>query len=491
MKNLNFIFIMFISCSNLFATEIVEVGYDDGGEYFYRMRGVASGMFPTQDQKVERSSDRPGVAPCGCPLVVDNFVPVDWSNRAMDFEEIRNFFPILKSVVHDHPLVFFDSAATAQMPQPVLDEIVKYYQEYKSNVGRGLYLFAERATHMFETARAKVARFIGAQKEEIIFTSGATAAINLVAQVWAQHHIQAGDEIIVSEVEHNANFIPWQQLAERKGVILKIVPLTDQGVLDLEALKNMVSEKTKLVAVTHQSNILGTSNDLKAIAEIAHHVGAKILVDAAQSIAHQKIDVAELNCDFLVFSGHKLYGPTGVGVLFIKKDLFDQCVITNFGGGAVLEVTPEHTNFKPFPHCLEPGTQAIAQVIGLGAAVDFVQENIDFVQAQEHETHLVQKLANAIQNIPGITLLSPIPCAGSHNNLVTFTTNRCHAYDVAEFLDKQGIAVRAGFHCVQPYHDKHTQGISSIRVSVSVYNTLEEIDFLIECLKTFFKGDLS
>ncbi|MBP6892083.1 cysteine desulfurase [Candidatus Babeliales bacterium] len=486
-KRLKNLLSLFLFVQFLQASQSIEVGYDDGGEYCYRIRGVASGMFPDKEQKIERSSDRPGTVPCGCPVVVDNFIPVDWSNCNMDFERIRNFFPILTSVVHDLPFIFFDSAATAQMPQPVLDSIVQYYQEYKSNVGRGLYLFAEQATFMFESARAKIAQFIGAQKEEIIFTSGATAAINLVAQIWAQCHIQAGDEIIVSEVEHNANFIPWQQLAQRKGAFLKIVPLTNQGIVDLEALKNMVSEKTKLVAVAHQSNILGTSNDVKAIAEIAHSVGAKILVDAAQSIAHQKIDVKNLNCDFLAFSGHKLYGPTGVGVLFIKKELFEQCMLINFGGGAVLEVTPEHTNFKPFPHCLEPGTQAIAQVIGLGAAVDFVQENIDFAQAQEHETRLVKKLAYAIAEISGITLLSPIPAAGFHNNLVTFTTNRCHAYDVAEFLNERGIAVRAGYHCVQPYHDKYAQGISSVRVSVSVYNTVEEIDFLIDCLKQLFK----
>ena len=466
------------------TNQSIEVGKYDGGEYCYRIAGVAGGMFADH----ERSSDRPGTAPCGCPLAADNFVPVDWSNRTMDFEKIRSFFPILTSVVHDHPFIFFDSAATAQMPEPVLEEIVKYYQEYKSNVGRGLYEFAELATHMFETARAKVARFIGAKKEEIVFTSGATAGINLVAQIWAQCHIGAGDEIVISEVEHNANFIPWQQLAQRKGAKLKIVPLTDQGVLDLVALQQMVSEKTKLVAVTHQSNILGTSNDIASIVKIAHSVDAKVLVDAAQSIAHQKIDVAQLDCDFLVFSGHKLYGPTGIGVLFIKQKLCQECMLQNFGGGAVLEVTYDQINFKPFPYCLEPGTQAIAQVIGLGAAVDFVQQNIDFAQAQEHETALVRRLATGIQEIPGIKLLSPIPGQGSHNNLVTFTTDKCHAYDVAEYLDLHGIAVRAGFHCVQPYHDRHAKGISSVRVSISVYNTQDQVDYLIECLKQLFSS---
>ncbi len=484
MKILKFLFLIFSYFSKLYSNQPIQVGHDDGGEYCLRIPGVAGGMFVD----FERSSDRPGtVLPCGCAVTLEDFeLPDYWNNRSMDFEKVRAMFPILKSMVHDQPFIFFDSAATAQMPQQVCDAIVKYYQEYKSNVGRGLYLFAEQATHMFETARAKVARFIGAEKEEIVFTSGATAGINLIAQIWAACHIQEGDEIVISEVEHNANFIPWQQLVQKKKAVLNIVPLTDQGVLDLVALKNMVTCKTKLVAVTQQSNILGTSNDIESIVKIAHNVGAKVLVDAAQSIAHQKIDVRKLDCDFLVFSGHKLYGPTGVGVLFIKQDLFNECMLTNFGGGAVMEVTIQQVQFKKFPHCLEPGTQAIAQVIGLAAAIDFVQKNIDFEQAQEHETMLVRHLGQELEKIPGIKLLSPIPEPGSYNNLVTFTTNRCHAYDVAEFLDLQGIAVRAGFHCVQPYHDKHAQGISSVRVSMSVYNTLEEVDYLIECLKTFF-----
>ncbi len=468
------------------ADKPVEVGMHDGGEYCYRIPGVAGGMFSS----FERSSDRPGViAACGCPIVLDeSYGPDYWNNRFMDFEKIRSFFPILQCQVHNHPFIFFDSAATAQMPQQVVDAMVKYYQEYKSNVGRGLYDFAEQATHEFETARFKIAQFIGAKKEEIIFTSGATAGINLVVQIWAQHHLQPGDEVIISEVEHNANFIPWQQLIFRSGALLKIVPLTDQGVLDLAVLQNTISNKTKMVAITHQSNILGTSNDIASIVKIAHTVGAKVLVDAAQSIAHQKINVQQLDCDFLVFSGHKLYGPTGTGVLFIKQALHDQCLLHNFGGGAVLEVTHEDTKFKSFPHCLEPGTQAIAQVIGLGAAIDFIQKNINFAQAQEYETNLARYLGRELKKIPEIKLLSPIPAQDQHNNLVTFTTNRCHAYDVAEFLNEQGIAVRAGYHCVQPYHDAHAQGLSSVRVSIAVYNTQQEIDFLIACLQQFFKS---
>ncbi len=484
MKNFHqkIFFFLLLNSVQILQTQVIEVGKYDGGEYCYRIRGIASGMFD-----YERSSDRPGAtASCGCPVLLDeSYQNGYWDNRTMNFVQVRSFFPILNSVVNGYPLIFFDSAATAQMPQSVLQEMVKYYQEYKSNAGRGLYAFAEQTTHAFESVRVKVAHFIKAKKEEIVFTSGATAGINLVAQIWAQHHIQAGDEIIISEVEHNANFIPWQQLAHQKGAILKIVPLADRGVLSLEELQNLVSEKTKLVAVTHQSNILGTSNDIESIVKIAHSVGAKVLVDAAQSIAHQKIDVTKLDCDFLVFSGHKLYGPTGVGVLFIKEELHDQSILQNFGGGAVLEVTHEHTNFKAFPYCLEPGTQPIAEVIGLGAAIDFMQKNIAFEQAQKYETNLVRHLATEISKISEIKLLSPIPLPTEHNNLVTFTTNRCHAYDVAEFLDQYGIAVRAGYHCTQPYHDQHAEGIASVRVSISAYNTQQEVDFLIECLRKF------
>jgi cysteine desulfurase / selenocysteine lyase len=481
--NKSLIFIVLLSGISLLQAQPIEVGKHDGGEYCYRIPGSKyGGMYP--DLESARSGSD---AACSCQIELEDVIDPDyWNNRIMDFEKVRTFFPILKSVVHDQPLIFFDSAATAQMPQSVLDEIVKYYQNYKSNVGRGLYAFAEQATLMFEKARIKVARFIGAKQQEIVFTSGATAAINLVAHIWAEHHVYVGDEIIVSEVEHNANFIPWQQLAKRKGAVLKIVPLTEYGVLDLQALQNALSEKTKLVAVTQQSNILGTTNDIASIVALAHTVGAKVLVDAAQSIAHQNINVAALDCDFLVFSGHKLFGPTGVGVLFLKENLFDTCSLENFGGGMVLSVTPEHTEFKCIPYCLEPGTQPIAQVIGLGAALDFIQKNINFEQAQAYETNLARKLGRELKNIPEIMIMSPIPEYGQHNNLVTFTVKNCHAYDVAKYLDEHGIAVRAGFHCVQPYHDKHG-GNASVRVSLSVYNTEEEVDFLIICLKKFLK----
>lgn len=445
-----------------------EVGLHDGGEYCL-WESTFQNNLVMKDSTVGLYEDDQD-------LVDDAFV------GEMNFENIRNMFPIFKSQVHNYPLVYLDSASTAQMPQMVLDAIIAYYENYKSNVGRGLYAFAEQATRTFEKTRAKVARFIGAKKQEIVFTPGATAGINLVAHIWAKHHLKKGDEIIVSEIEHNANYVPWQQLAKEKELSLKIIPINEQGVLDIEVLKSSICDKTKLIAISHQSNVLGTTNDITAIVEIARTVGAKVLVDAAQSVAHQKIDVKSLGCDFLAFSGHKLYGPTGVGVLFIDEKLFDQCVLQNFGGGMVYIVEEKDSEFKAMPHCLEPGTQAIAQVIGLGAAIDFVKKYVDFDAAQHHETKLACKFAAELQKIPGISIISHVPAQGEHNNMVTFVVDAIHAYDVATYLDKYGIAVRAGYHCVHLYHEK-LGGNNSIRASFSIYNTEQEVDFLVACLK--------
>ncbi len=464
-----------------------DFGWNDGGEYICKAKDIImKGMYPDLKhlKSILHEYDRSGDTSLG-DLKLDDVDPNYWVDRQMDFDAVRAQFPILKTIVNNQQVIYFDSAATAQMPQSVIDAVVEYYQTYRSNVGRGLYTFAEKSTHMFELSRLKIARFINAEKNEIIFTSGTTAAINLAAHIWVKHHVQAGDEIIVSEVEHNANFIPWQQLAKSTGATLKRVPLNSRGVVDLETFQQYLTSKTKFVALTHQSNILGMAQDVKPLIQAAHAVGAKVLIDGAQSIAHKKIDIKDLDCDFFAFSGHKLFGPTGVGVLFMKQALFDECQFCNFGGGMVYTVTPELTEFKPMPYCFEPGTQAIAQVIGLGAAVDFIQKNIDFAQAEEHETKLVSKLAVEVAKLPGITVLSPIPQKGEHNCLVTFTSDRYHAYDIAEFLDLHGIAVRAGYHCAQPYHDK-MGGLSSVRVSVSVYNTQDEIDYLIETLKKMF-----
>ena len=456
-------FTKFLFCSVVFSN-IFSIDYlkNEGGWKYY-VDGSKSGSGLIQDSDI-----------------------VSLVCKDMNFSDVRSMFPIFNnSVVNGYPFIFFDSGATAQMPKVVLDAIVDYYENYKSNVGRGLYSFAEQATRGYELARCKVARFIGAQIKEIVFTPGATAGINYIAHMWAEQNLKVGDEVIVSEVEHNANFIPWQQLAKRKGIVVKRVPVNDRGVIDIDTFSSYLSEKTKLVAIVHTSNILGTTNDIKSIAKAAHAVGAKVLVDAAQSVAHQRIDVVSMDCDFLAFSGHKLFGPTGIGVLFVKENLFDECVLQNFGGGMVYDVFLDDTDFKEWPHGIEPGTGAIAQAIGLGAAIDFVQKNINFEQAQKYETALVCKLANALKQIPSISIMSFVPeLANEHNNIVTFKVAGHYAYDVAKYLNKYGIAVRSGFHCVQPYHDKFG-GDFSIRVSFSVYNTAQEVDWFIECLKNF------
>lgn len=485
MKNCSKIFLLisFLAISKL--GEAREFGRFDGGEYLNRKDFEIENYLKLKSlYPASLTCSRSGDSSID-DLKLDDLDSCYWDTHTMDFAALRDQFPVLKTVVKDKRVIYFDSASTAQMPKSVIDAVIEYYESYRANVGRGLYAFAEKSTQMFELARLKIARFMNADKAEIIFTAGTTAAINLAAHVWVENNVKAGDEIIVSEVEHNANFIPWQQLAQRTGAVLKRVPLNDRGVVDLATFKQYLTDKTKFVALTHQSNILGMVNDVKPLIAAAHEVGAKVLIDGAQSIAHTKIDVKDLDCDFFAFSGHKLFGPTGVGVLFMKKSVFEECKFCNFGGGMVYEVTPEVTEFKDMPYCFEPGTQAIAQVIGLGAAVEFIEKNIDFSKAQEYETRLVGKLADALLKLPGIKILSTIPQEGEHNSLVTFTSDRYHAYDIAEFLDNHAIFVRAGYHCVQPYHDK-MGGLSSVRVSITSYNTEAEIDYLIEVIKKMF-----
>lgn len=454
--------------------------YHDGGEYPISLAKAHADLFVYQ-----RSDGKPGaVSSCNCQqndMSDPNFFP----NILMNFQALRAQFPVLKQTVKGFPILYFDSASTAQMPISVCDAMIAYYQTFKSNAGRGLYEFAAKTTDAVENARWKVAQFVGAQKKEIVFTPNATLAINLVIHIWAEKNLQAGDEIVISEVEHNANFIPWMELAKRIGVVIKRVPLNDQGVVTSYQLKQFVSDKTKLVAITHQSNILGTVNDIASLAKVAHGVGAKILVDAAQSVAHHRIDVQAMECDFLAFSGHKLFGPTGIGVLFINQNIFDQCCMVNFGGGIVYGVTLDNFEYKPMPHCLEAGTPSIAEIIGLGAAIDFVRHNINFDQAVEHETKMAKKLITALQDIPEVTIISSIPDEQSHTNIVTFFHSKIDSYDLSELLDTYGIAVRAGYHCVQPYHDA-VESPETVRFSFSVYNTEQEVDFCIACLKKIF-----
>lgn len=397
--------------------------------------------------------------------------------------KIRNKFPIFSQKVHGHDFVYFDSASTAQMPEEVLQATVDYYTKYKSNVGRGIYEFAECATKHYEDARQKVAQFINAKKNQILFTSGATESINLVAQAWAANHIKSGDEIVISAVEHHSNFVPWQQFAIQLGAKLVVVPVNKQGFVDSEIFKKYLSSKTKLVSIVHTSNVTGATNDVATLTRMAHAVGAKVLIDAAQSVVHQKVDVQSIGCDFLVFSGHKLFGPTGVGVLYVASDLIQHLDIAKFGGGMVFSVGLAQSTFKEFPHCFEAGTPNVAGVIGLGAAIDFVQKNIDFVQLQKHETALVKKLLMELSTIDHIKVISFIPeTMHDHTNIVTFYSTKHHAHDIAAHLDRFGIAVRAGHHCVQLFHEQQNLN-ASVRVSFSVYNTMQEVEYFVQRLK--------
>jgi cysteine desulfurase / selenocysteine lyase len=400
----------------------------------------------------------------------------------INFSLIKKEFPIFDQKVHGHPFIYFDSASTAQVPQSVLDAMVRYYATFKANVGRGVYSFAEQATQEYEQVRAKVAKFIGAKNNEIVFTSGATESINLVARAWVFQHLQQGDEILISAVEHHSNFLPWQQLALQKKLVLKIAPVTDAGIIDLKEFKKLLSVKTKFVSIVHTSNVTGGTNDVAALAKMAHDVGAKVLIDAAQSVAHQAIDVAKIDCDFLAFSGHKLFGPTGVGVLYVAQSMIDQMQMQQFGGGMVFSVDKTDSEFKEFPHCFEVGTPNIAGVIGLGAAIDFVQKNIDFEKLAKHETSLVQFLQQGLQSLPDINILSFEPTNNAHSHLVAFYSTTHHAHDIAAHLDRFGIAVRAGHHCVQLFH-KEKNINASVRVSFSVYNTEQEVEFFLKCLK--------
>ncbi len=393
-----------------------------------------------------------------------------------NLEKLRLDFPILHEKIKDHSLIYFDNAATAQMPEVAIDAITAYYKTYKSNVDRGLYSFAEKTTLHYEQARGKIAQFIGAQESELVFTSGTTDGINMVARIWAAHQLQAGDEIIISQIEHHSNFLPWQQLAEEKNLILTILPIDATGLLDMMIYYAALSERTKLVAIVHTSNVLGTTNDIGSIVAAAHQVGAKVLVDAAQSVAHQKIDVVDLDCDFLVFSGHKLYGPTGIGCLFIKKDIQSQCYPHKFGGSMVYSAGYEESYWKNAPYSFEAGTPPIAQAIGLGAAVDYCVNNIDFNQVVEHEHALVARATAGLQDL-GFTIVSSI----DSGHLVTFYDNEIHGHDIAMYLDSYGIAVRAGNHCVQPYHEKLALE-STVRISFAFYNSIAEVEKFLEVM---------
>ncbi len=398
------------------------------------------------------------------------------------FKKLRADFPILQQKVNGYPLIACDNASTSHKPQSVIDAMVQFYTTTNANIYRGIHLFAEQATQQYENARKKVANFIGADSEEVIFTRGCTSSINFVAATWADQNIQAGDEIVVTELEHHANLIPWQRLAQKKSAVLKFIPIFPDGSVDLSCLDSIITHKTKLVSVIHVSNAVGTHVDVATIIRRAHAVGARVLIDAAQSAPHQKINVHELDCDFLVFSGHKLLGPTGIGVLYIKKELHDEVPPYEVGGGMVANVDCTHATWAAAPQKFEAGTPPIAQAIGLGAAVDYLQVHIKFDELIAYEAQLCTRLIDGLSEIAGVRILGPISELKEKGHVVSFLVEGYHSHDVAAFLDSRGISVRAGHHCAQPFAKKLGYD-ASVRVSFYFYNTLEEVDAIIVAMR--------
>ncbi|WP_297987188.1 cysteine desulfurase [Anoxybacillus sp.] len=396
----------------------------------------------------------------------------------MNVKELRQLFPILDQQVNGKPLVYLDSAATSQKPLPVIEAIDNYYRQYNSNVHRGVHTLGTKATDAYEGAREKVRRFIGAASmEEIIFTRGTTTAINLVAASYGRANVRAGDEIVITYMEHHSNIIPWQQVAKQTGATLKYIPLQPDGTIRIEDVEQTVTPNTKIVAVMHVSNVLGTINPVKEIAQIAHKHGAVMVVDGAQSTPHMKVNVQELDCDFYAFSGHKMCGPTGIGVLYGKKHLLEQMEPVEFGGEMIDFVGLYESTWKELPWKFEGGTPIIAGAIGLGAAIDFL-EQVGLHHIAEHEHRLAQYALEQLSTIEGLTIYGPKERAG----LVTFNIDGVHPHDVATVLDAEGIAVRAGHHCAQPLM-KWLNVMATARASFYLYNTEEEIDILVSALK--------
>jgi len=394
----------------------------------------------------------------------------------------RKDFPILQEKVNGNQIVYFDNAATTQKPKSVVDAIIDFYTKYNSNIHRSMHLFGNKATTAFESARTKVAHFIGAESKELIFTKGTTESINFVAATWAMEQLGSGDEIVVTEMEHHANLIPWQQVAKKTGAMLKFIPLSAERILDLTRLAEIITEKTKLVSIVHVSNMLGVHNDITTIIKAAKTVGAKVLIDAAQSVPHQKIDVKALGCDFLAFSGHKMLAPTGIGGLYINQEIIDTVSPYQFGGGMVFEVTYDNASWCQTNRRFEAGTQPIAQAIGLGAAVDYLSENIDFKAMTTHCAGLCKKVIEGLSSMEGVHIVGPIDQLKEKGHLVSFVMDGIHAHDVMAYLASFGICARAGHNCAQPLAKK--LGIeAAVRVSFYFYNTEREVDYFLDKMK--------
>ena len=397
------------------------------------------------------------------------------ASAALDVERIRRDFPILSCQVNGKPLVYLDNAATAQKPAAVISAMDKYYREENANIHRGVHYLSELATAHYEAARETVRKFLGATSvEEIIFTRGTTESINLVAQSYGRSRISPGDEILVSEMEHHSNIVPWQLLAEATGAIVRAIPIDDAGNLDLPAFRNLLGSRTRIVAVTQLSNVLGTINPIRQIVENTHDAGAIVVVDGAQAAPHLQVNVRELGCDFFACSGHKMLGPTGIGVLYGRRELLDMMPPYQGGGGMIGSVSFEGTTYAPVPARFEAGTPHIAGAIGLAAAVDYL-ESVGPAVAHGHEDDLLTLATSVLQDVPGLRLIGAGP--GARASVLSFVLEGIHPHDAGTILDQEGIAVRGGHHCAQPLMRRF--GVAgTIRASFSLYNTTAEVEAL-------------
>ncbi len=391
----------------------------------------------------------------------------------------RQDFPILSREIYKHPLIYFDNAATTQKPQCVIDAIAREYAEVNANVHRGIHYLSQQATELHESARETVRKFINARStSEIVFTRGTTESINLVAFSFGEAFLQEGDEVILSVMEHHSNIVPWQLLRDRKGIVIKVVPMNDAGVLDIEAYRALFTDKTKLVSICHVSNVLGTINPAHDIIRIAHEQGAKVLLDGAQSVPHFAVDVQQLDCDFMVFSGHKIYGPTGIGVLYGKESLLEQLPPYQGGGEMIARVSFEHTTFERLPYKFEAGTPDYVGTHALATALDYIQ-SIGLDKIAEHEEDLTRYAMQRMQEIEGMMFFGT---ATAKTSVVSFNVGAIHPMDLGTLLDRLGVAIRTGHHCAQPLMTRC--GVESMaRISFGLYNTREEVDAFIQSLQ--------
>ncbi|MBL4715468.1 MAG: cysteine desulfurase [Bacteroidia bacterium] len=393
----------------------------------------------------------------------------------MDVEKIRADFPILSQKVHGKDLAFLDNAASSQKPQQVLDATNNYYKTQHANIHRGVYHLSQVATFAYENSRKKIQKFINAASEkEIIFVRGTTEGINLVASSYGKDNVKAGDEIIITHMEHHSNIVPWQMLCKEKDAKLQVVPINDDGEMIFEELEKLISEKTKLIALAHISNSLGTINPVKDVIELAHQHNIPVLLDGAQAVPHEKVDVQELDCDFYTFSSHKVYGPTGIGVLYGKEELLEKMGPYQGGGDMIKSVTFEKTTYNDLPHKFEAGTPDIAGVVGLAVAIDYV-ESIGYDNIFQHEQELLKCGTEALSQIDGLKIIGT---AKNKASVISFDMDGIHPHDIGQFLDNDGIAVRTGHHCTQPVMDRFNVPATT-RASFSFYNTKEEIDRLV------------